>query len=587
MLPSRRPPVAPSSSIAQTVKGLLRFHAMDHARNRPKKLRDYCFDILAKNFLPLTLEREENKDATRGAPPWEKLTSSELKEVYDRLSLHIPLLDAIRYIPDEDYWRRRVNAQILTNSKSGAAKTPDGPGTVVLHHLKTLGVAPASNGLDSGDSPNASNPAVAAVNPLDHGGSWKQAFLECWVRKEIVNLPAEPSPEQMEQLIEILRATSDSVFRLEFDELPSHLDLSLLIARLPCLSSLKVSFGRRRKLGMQYDRALFGMKLEDAINLSRGVKLTQTLHKLALPHNLIDDELIKASIRAPIDDVAFPFIILVAGLQNCHFLTELDLSHNRICDRGARKISSLLSPSNEIRLSKLSLADNNIHANGAMHIGRHLPDNDSLQDLSLRLNRCEDNGASHILQNLMPNSTLRSLDLSSNDITIQTLPYLTSCLAENGTLASLNLSANPLYTNPEEPAMAKADGFTRNPPSKKKGKTAITEAEFITVPGFEDLQIEDKSIIGVLIQCLATKNTGLRYLGLRSSKFPPVLEQRITRLLTRRDLERRGIRVDAYEWPWPEEIKEPEEVGEDSNTEEQPKESPPPQGSDDAKPQDE
>ncbi|KAF4651839.1 T-complex-associated testis-expressed protein 1, partial [Perkinsus olseni] len=538
------------------------------ARTKPKKLRDYCFDHLANNYLFLTINQRKrvhftNLEALKAAlarrcdepgdNPWARLTPSEMSEVYARLPSDLPVLEAIRHVSDEEYWKRRTHEQLLANNTGGpSGETPhhplfyvrecsvgvlendSSPGTATLRYLRTLGPATGLGLDEDNETPDTNQGAAtaAAVNPLGHGGSWKQAFIETWVNREITALPLDPSPEKIQQLTLVLQTTADYIFRVDLDELPSCLDMALLVARLPCLCSLKVTFGRRRKLGMAYDRALFGMKINDASNLSRALRFTQTLHSLALPHNLIDDELTK---------------ILVVGLRSCHVLTDLDLSHNKICDRGARKISSLLSPSEEIRLSRLSLADNNIHANGAMHIGRHLADNDSLQVLSLRLNRCEDNGASHLLQSLMGNSTLAGLDLSSNDITIHTLPYLTSFLAENNTLVTLDLSANPLYTDPAEPTMAKEDAFIRNRPAKRKGKVGNAVPEYITVEGFEDLQIEKQSIIGVFLTCLAEKNSGLLCLHLRSCRLPAILEERITRFVTRRDLLNRGLNVDAYE----------------------------------------
>ncbi|EER03211.1 conserved hypothetical protein [Perkinsus marinus ATCC 50983] len=298
--------------------------------------------------------------------------------------------------------------------------------------------------------------------------------------------------------------------------------------------------GTKLSIGMIYDRAQFGMKMVDVSNVARAMRFTQTLHSLALPHNLIDDQLAK---------------VLAVGLRSCHVLTDLDLSHNKISDKGARKIATLLSPAEEVRLSKLFLEDNDIHANGVMHIGRYLAENDSLQKLSLRLNRSEDNGASHLLHSLVANSTLLELDLSSNDITSRTIPYLTSCLAENNTLGVIDLSGNPLYTDPEEPTMAKSgeigmkaiDGFLRNRPLKDKGKIIKMKPVYIKAEGFEDLQIEDQSLIGVFLKCLVERNSGLKCLRLRSCKFPVVLEERITRFVRRRDLITRGLNVDAYE----------------------------------------
>ena len=59
----------------------------------------------------------------------------------------------------------------------------------------------------------------------------------------------------------------------------------------------------------------------------RYVRASQTLIKLSLPCNMIDDELVK---------------ILMTGLKECRMLLHLDLSHNKVGDRGARRLGKLL-----------------------------------------------------------------------------------------------------------------------------------------------------------------------------------------------------------------------------------------------------
>lgn len=155
---------------------------------------------------------------------------------------------------------------------------------------------------------------------------------------------------------------------------PSHYDISALLDPLPNLCALSIVYGRKR-LGMEYERGLFGMKIVDAQYLVRYIRCCQTLVKLALPCNMIDDELVK---------------IVMGGLETCVMLTDLDLSHNNIGDRGARRLAKLLD--RPYVLHSLDLSDNVIHANGCMHLGAHLADNMTLEHLNLRLNRSEDNG---------------------------------------------------------------------------------------------------------------------------------------------------------------------------------------------------
>ena len=98
---------------------------------------------------------------------------------------------------------------------------------------------------------------------------------------------------------------------------------------------------------MDYERAMFGMKISDAQYLARNIRVSQTLVSLSLPCNMIDDELVK---------------VLMGGLSYGHMLTHLDLSHNKIGDRGARRLASLLDP--DYCVHSLDVSDNQIHANG-------------------------------------------------------------------------------------------------------------------------------------------------------------------------------------------------------------------------------
>ena len=80
--------------------------------------------------------------------------------------------------------------------------------------------------------------------------------------------------------------------------------------------------------------------------------------------------------------------ILAAGLQGNSTLTSLDLSHNKIADRGVKAIARLLD--DRCVVISLNLSDNHVHADGGKYFGRALKLNVSLQNLNLRLNRLGD-----------------------------------------------------------------------------------------------------------------------------------------------------------------------------------------------------
>ena len=69
--------------------------------------------------------------------------------------------------------------------------------------------------------------------------------------------------------------------------------------------------------------------------------------------------------------------ILASGLQGNMTITALDLSHNKIADRGVKALAKLLD--DRAVLVALNLSDNHVHADGGKYFGRALKLNSSLQ----------------------------------------------------------------------------------------------------------------------------------------------------------------------------------------------------------------
>ena len=104
--------------------------------------------------------------------------------------------------------------------------------------------------------------------------------------------------------------------------------MEMLFQNVPTLCNLDMTFGVK-DVGMEYERSKFGMKMSDVTSLQKALRVTETLTILSLPCNLLDDNTMR---------------ILATGLQGNSTITALDLSHNKIADRGVKTIAKLLRP---------------------------------------------------------------------------------------------------------------------------------------------------------------------------------------------------------------------------------------------------
>jgi hypothetical protein len=457
----------------------LRFRALEKVRVRPPSLVQLCLRRVASNFLGYTNLSQ-------------KLGKKQLEDVYAMLDLNMPLPEAATRITDENYWKRRTQAQ----------------------HRN------------------------AQVEK--HGMSWKQAFLELELQDALERVTIDYGTAELDALKQQVIASRLHIFQLAIAQFPSHIDLSFLFDTLPALCSFSITYGNRR-LGMDYERAMFGMKISDAQYLARNIRVSQTLVSLSLPCNMIDDELIK---------------VLMGGLSYGHMLTHLDLSHNKIGDRGARRLASLLDP--DYCIQSLDLSDNQIHANGCMHLGAHLAENLTCQLLNLRLNRCEDNGVSHLFQDMCVNKYLKLLNISCNDLTLRCLPYMNSMIAENATLTELDLSANPLYTpsDQENGGFPGAEGADDAAGTSQLAVAGLDSTSGAGGGGVDESgnALEDEylggvsmnSPFGVFARSLM-RSTALLRVDVRQTGLPPELAEKITTAVKHRELISKGIPVDAYE----------------------------------------
>merc|ERR1719265_1223581 len=230
-----------------------------------------------------------------------------------------------------------------------------------------------------------------------------------------------------------------------------------------------------------------------------------------------------------------------------------------IGDRGSRRLASLLDP--DYCVQTLDLCDNQIHANGCMHLGAHLAENMTCETMNLRLNRCEDNGVAHLFQDLCVNKYLKTLNVSCNDLTVRCVPYMNSMISDNSTLSELDLSANPLYTEADSddtrlmisggPSAGPGGGTTAIDVTLQAGGL-LPEAN-VDGDGGDSAPVEElivgmsvNSPFGVFARCVM-KSTALLKVDVRQCGLPPELAERIVTAVKHRELRARGIPVEAYE----------------------------------------
>jgi hypothetical protein len=104
----------------------------------------------------------------------------------------------------------------------------------------------------------------------------------------------DPATTELSALKRLCAFSKRFVRGLHISQLPSHLDLQVLLGTTTgCLTSLSLTYGMLN-VGMDYDRSLFGMKLSDCRTLAKALERTETLTYLNLSNNLLDDEKVRA-----------------------------------------------------------------------------------------------------------------------------------------------------------------------------------------------------------------------------------------------------------------------------------------------------
>ena len=168
-----------------------------------------------------------------------------------------------------------------------------------------------------------------------------------------------------------------------------HFNFAPVLKQLPNLEELHVTYGVK-DCGMNFEWNLFQFTARDCLQLAQCITACKHLKVFRLHRSKVDDDKVR---------------VLISHILDHPGLTELDLSHNIIGDRGARAVGKFIN--NHSHLVKLNLCDNQIRSTGAQAIAHALTKNTTLLSLNLRLNRLGDEGGQAICRALLKNSTLR------------------------------------------------------------------------------------------------------------------------------------------------------------------------------------
>jgi len=129
----------------------------------------------------------------------------------------------------------------------------------------------------------------------------------------------------------------------------------------------------------------------------------------------------------------------------------LNLSYNKVGDKGAKLLSSIL---NSTKLQELYLWSTQISDDGAKSLSEAIEKNTSLKTLQLRANKITAAGARYLAKSLLSNKTLKIFDLWYNDINEAFVDFANVATAKSS-LEELHLTA------PEDLKMKEAEPWVK------------------------------------------------------------------------------------------------------------------------------
>ena len=284
------------------------------------------------------------------------------------------------------------------------------------------------------------------------GNSWKQLYVETFVKELISNFKADSEDQEaLDHLKKICDMIKYSVFNLDIPTFSYKFDISFIPQYFVNLTNLSLKYSPILKevrtrdvftknlepIGDEYSH--FGMRIPDLKKFCILITDLSYFLTLSLQGNLVDDEMIKW---------------LVPGLITNQTLRHLDLSNNRITGKGMIKICSYLVRTRA--LLSINLNNNLIGGDSSYAVGLVLKENTKLRVMLLGMNRFDDESGARIIKMLCFNNYLDELDLSANQLGEETLKFLQIALKGNNTIKKIDLRHNEITINDEIIKIAEA-----------------------------------------------------------------------------------------------------------------------------------
>jgi len=284
------------------------------------------------------------------------------------------------------------------------------------------------------------------------GNSWKQLYVETYVKELISNFKADvEDQEALDNLKRVCDMIKYSVFNLDIPTFSYKFDISFIPQYFVNLTNLSLKYSPILKeirtrdvftknlepIGDEYSH--FGMRIPDLKKFCILITDLSYFLTLSLQGNLVDDEMIKW---------------LVPGLITNQTLRHLDLSNNRITGKGMIKICSYLVRTRA--LLSINLNNNLIGGDSSYAIGLVLKENTKLRVMLIGMNRFDDESGGRIIKMLCFNNYLEELDLSANQLGEETVKFLQMALKGNNNIKKIDLRHNEIIINDEIIKVAEA-----------------------------------------------------------------------------------------------------------------------------------